>query len=164
MKRSMLQRVFEHMWWADEREGTALGSLSGPASEVLELYGHIRGAEIIWLDRIEGSAQSAEVWPSGELKDVLRHRLTSKMRYADFLDGLDEADLSTLVSYTNSAGENFKTPVGDILLHVALHGAYHRGQIALVIRRSGGVPAPTDYIAFVRGAAAATRDSAGPNA
>ena len=38
-----------------------------------------------------------------------------------------------------------------------LHGAYHRGQIALLLREGGAEPAPTDYIAFVRGAPAATR-------
>jgi uncharacterized damage-inducible protein DinB len=40
-----------------------------------------------------------------------------------------------------------------------LHGAYHRGQIALLIRQAGAVPAPTDYVAFVRGAPTATRSS-----
>jgi uncharacterized damage-inducible protein DinB len=33
---------------------------------------------------------------------------------------------------------------------VALHGSYHRGQIALLMRQGGGAPAATDYIAFVR--------------
>jgi uncharacterized damage-inducible protein DinB len=46
------------------------------------------------------------------------------------------------------------------LLHVFLHSAYHRGQVSLMVRRSGGVPAPTDFIAFVRGAPTATRADA----
>jgi uncharacterized damage-inducible protein DinB len=51
--------------------------------------------------------------------------------------------------------------VGDMLLHVALHGAYHRGQIALLVRAGGSTPSPTDYIAFIRGAPAATRTPVG---
>ena len=43
----------------------------------------------------------------------------------------------------------------DMLLQVVLHGCYHRGQVALVVRGAGAEPSPTDYIAFVRGAPAA---------
>ena len=54
-----------------------------------------------------------------------------------------------------SAGQAFRSTLEDILLHVALHGAYHRGQLAMLVRDGHGEPAPTDYIAFVRGVAAA---------
>jgi uncharacterized damage-inducible protein DinB len=45
---------------------------------------------------------------------------------------------------------------------VALHGAYHRGQIAQLLRQNGAQPAATDYIGFVRGVPAATRHDAPP--
>jgi uncharacterized damage-inducible protein DinB len=44
-------------------------------------------------------------------------------------------------------------------VHVAMHGSYHRGQITMLVRDAGAEPQPTDYIAFVRGAPAATRAS-----
>jgi uncharacterized damage-inducible protein DinB len=47
--------------------------------------------------------------------------------------------------------------VEDILLQIFLHGTYHRGQVALLLRQGEATPAPTDYIAYVRGAPAATR-------
>jgi uncharacterized damage-inducible protein DinB len=40
--------------------------------------------------------------------------------------------------------------VGDILTHVAMHGAYHRAQIATAVRESGQEPAYTDFIHAVR--------------
>jgi uncharacterized damage-inducible protein DinB len=52
----------------------------------------------------------------------------------------------------NSAGQAFTSTVEDILLHVCLHGQYHRGQVALLLREAGAAPATTDYIAFARGA------------
>jgi uncharacterized damage-inducible protein DinB len=70
---------------------------------------------------------------------------------------LNADGLAREVAYTNSAGQAFRSRVDDILVHVALHGAYHRGQLALLTRIGGGQPASTDYIAFVRGAPAATR-------
>lgn len=50
----------------------------------------------------------------------------------------------------NSLGEDWTSTVGDILTHVAMHGAYHRAQIAAAIRESGRTPAYTDFIHAVR--------------
>jgi uncharacterized damage-inducible protein DinB len=44
----------------------------------------------------------------------------------------------------------FQTPIKDLLMHVALHGSYHRGQIAQALRLAGGEPVNTDFITFVR--------------
>ena len=52
--------------------------------------------------------------------------------------------------YTNSRGEAWTSTVEEILTHVVIHSAYHRGQIASDVRASGGVPAYTDYIHAVR--------------
>lgn len=38
----------------------------------------------------------------------------------------------------------------ESLLHVALHGTYHRGQIARELRRAGEESVNTDFIQFVR--------------
>ena len=81
----------------------------------------------------------------------------SKQSYGDYLASLTPVALDTRVAYTNSAGQAFETPVGEILVHVALHGQYHRGKVNLLLRSAGFDPAPTDYIAWVRGAPAATR-------
>jgi uncharacterized damage-inducible protein DinB len=61
------------------------------------------------------------------------------------------------ITYRNSAGDEYTSTLEDILTHVSLHGAYHRGQIAASVRAAGDTPTATDYIAFARGAPAATR-------
>ena len=73
------------------------------------------------------------------------------------MTSLDAAELNRPVHYVNSAGQEFVNTVRDILFHVAMHGSYHRGQIALLVREAGGQPAATDFIAFARGADAYTR-------
>jgi uncharacterized damage-inducible protein DinB len=40
--------------------------------------------------------------------------------------------------------------VEDVLLHVALHGSYHRGQIAAAVRAAGGEPVNTDFVTWTR--------------
>ena len=60
-------------------------------------------------------------------------------------DGLDQT-----VPYRNSAGRDFRNSVRDIVIHVTMHGSYHRGQIARLVRASGGEPPYTDYIQYRR--------------
>ena len=55
------------------------------------------------------------------------------------------------------AGRRFATRAIDMFTQLVMHGSYHRGQIALLLRQSGAEPAATDYITFVRGVPAATR-------
>ena len=74
---------------------------------------------------------------------------TSRL-WRDYLDGLLAADLSRAVSYKNSKGEVYTSAVEDILTHVLLHSAYHRGQIASHMRANGQTPAYTDFIHGVR--------------
>jgi uncharacterized damage-inducible protein DinB len=54
------------------------------------------------------------------------------------------------VSYRKSAGRDFRNSVRDIVIHVTMHGSYHRGQIARLVRAAGGEPPYTDYIQYRR--------------
>ena len=60
------------------------------------------------------------------------------------------ADLSQTVTYKNTKGEAWSSSIGDILTHVLMHSAYHRGQIASHMREQGHTPAYTDFIHAVR--------------
>jgi uncharacterized damage-inducible protein DinB len=151
--------LFEHLFWAD---ACALGALrSVPADEprARELLAHVVGAEGVWLARIEGREPDFPVWPAFTLDEIEAASQRVRGGYQGLLTRIegDAASLERMVHYRNSAGREFDSSVGDILRHVALHGAYHRGQVALLARMSGFVPQPTDYIAWSRGAPAATR-------
>ena len=80
--------------------------------------------------------------------------------YSAFLATLSDDDIDRSVTYTTSDGRVFTNSVGDILAQVALHGQYHRGKMNLLLRQAESEPAPVDFIAFVRGAPAATQASA----
>jgi uncharacterized damage-inducible protein DinB len=152
-----LRRLFRHLDWADARALEALRSAPEGPPRALEIYGHVLGAEHVWLTRLEHLPASTAVWPALDLDQCERLAAENHLGFTHFMDGLDPGDFAREVAYTNSAGLSFKTPIDDILIHVALHGCYHRGQVALLLRQGGAEPAPTDYIAFVRGVPAATR-------
>lgn len=152
-----LLRLLAHVAWADRRVGQALEAAGSPEPTTLELYAHVLGAESVWLARLRGAAPTVAVWPALSLQEC--HALAEELQlgYREFLWPLPQVELQRLVTYRNSAGEQFQTTVEDIVLHVCLHGSYHRGQIASRLRAAGTAPVPTDFIALVRGAAAATR-------
>lgn len=156
-----ISRLVAHLKWADAQVLEALRTTPAPNERALSLYAHVLGAEEVWLARIQGRRPHVAVWPTLSLDEatVLASRNAAELDMLVAATAPD--DLPREIAYRNSAGQPFSSTLEDILLHVALHGAYHRGQIALLVRDAGGEPAPTDFIAYVRGAAAATR---GPSA
>ena len=154
-----LRKLVDHLVWADARVLEGLRTSAGSDPRALELYAHVLGAEHVWLSRISGKQASVAVWPMLTLDGCARLAAENVGALRRLLADAEPPMLAREVRYTNSAGRTYDSRIEDILLHVALHGAYHRGQVALIVRMAGGVPAPTDYIAFVRGDPAATRVS-----
>lgn len=155
-----LRRLADHCMAADAALAESLRSTATVPDAALREYAHIIGAEETWLARIERRAARAAIWPAGSLNEVLQLRRQVAESYRAYIAALSDADLERMVSYRNSAGIDFSTSVGDILLHVMLHGQYHRGKVNLLLRERGLPPVPTDYIAFVRGVPAATQADA----
>jgi uncharacterized damage-inducible protein DinB len=152
-----LRQLFEHLRWADERVQESLTEAVNPPPHTLDLFAHVVAAEHVWLSRMRGEKPEVAVWPKLSLSQCLELGTRNADEFLALVESLDEIGLDSGVTYKNSAGVEFTSSFRDILLHVALHGAYHRGQISAAIRAGGDTPAPTDYIAFVRGTHAAGR-------
>lgn len=146
-----VREIWEHVFWADARLLKTIRA-SGAPPEALREYIHIIGAEELWLSRLERRAPRSPVWHEGSMAEAQALRETVEVGYRAYLAGLGGADMVEPVAYTNSAGAWFASAVGDILVHVALHGQYHHGKLNLLLRQAGHVPAAVDDIAFVRGA------------
>lgn len=152
-----LVRMLGHMAWADRQALGAIRNASSDRARSLELFNHILGAEHTWLTRMQGAPATVAVWPRLDLEQATALAEQNELGFRAFVFGLSEADLRRTISYRNSAGEEFATSIEDVLLHVFMHGAYHRGQIAQQQRIDGQLAGPSDYIAFARGASAAGR-------
>lgn len=151
-----LQKLFAHLAWADERAVGALRAAATPPEDALRLMAHVLGTEHVWLARLHQRPAEVPVWPDFTVDDCARLARENHEAFRRLLDALDPAALREEIPYRNSAGIAFRSTREDILLHVALHGMYHRGQVAIALRRAGLAPAPTDFIEFTRGAPAAT--------
>jgi uncharacterized damage-inducible protein DinB len=153
---TLVRQLWRHSAWADVELFQAFSVAQPVAAAAWREYTHILGAQEIWLSRLEQRQQRIGVWPTVSLQvaDVLRRSLAEG--YTALLAGMSEEDLERQTSYTTTDGRPFTSSAGDILVHVALHGQYHRGKVNLLLRQEQCVPAPVDFIAFVRGAPTAT--------
>lgn len=151
-----VRRIFEHVFWADAGLLEALGSSDERAAEALREFCHVIGTEEIWLSRLQHRPPRTAVWPQASAAEVRGLLERTHAAFREYLATLRDRDLLTVVTYTNTAGQEFQNTVGDILVHSALHGQYHRGKVNLLLRQAGRNPVATDFIAFVRGVPAAT--------
>jgi uncharacterized damage-inducible protein DinB len=144
--------LFEHMAWADARVITRLTELGDAApADAMRLLAHLTAAERVWLLRLRGEDASAQaIWPDWGIDEIRAVATENAAAYRLLLHTLDAAGAARIVEYRNSQGVGFRSAVRDILSQVALHGSYHRGQIAWLLRAGGHPPVSTDYIVFAR--------------
>lgn len=142
--------LLAHLAWANGRALEALRADPGSDPRVLEQFAHLLAAEHVWISRLEGRPSRVPVWPTLTLDECAALSQENLSAYGAFLDRETDDGLERVVDYTSTAGQPYRDRAIDILMHVALHGAYHRGQVARLQRDGGGAPVSTDYIFFTR--------------
>ncbi|HEY1679755.1 MAG TPA: DinB family protein [Candidatus Sulfotelmatobacter sp.] len=143
------RRQFAYDAWAN-REVMNTMQAQGNDERSLQLMSHILAAERLWLERLRQQPQSAPVWPKWEPMECATEIVGMGRLWSEYLDSIPEEGLAQKISYKNSRGEPWQSTVNDILTHVVMHSAYHRGQIASHMRETGKTPAYTDFIHAVR--------------
>ena len=143
-----LRRLLQYDAWANMETLSSL-RVGTPPPRSLKWMAHIVGAECLWLARLRGEPTPLPVWPELEVGSCGKLLEELSRRWPEYLEDSAEA-LGDSVTYTNSKGESWTNTVEEVLTHVTIHSAYHRGQIASDLRAAGKVPAYTDYIHAVR--------------
>ena len=143
-----LRRQFAYDLWANQEVLKSIRTAAGGRDRSLQLMSHILAAQRLWLERLQQRPQSLPVWPQLELEGCEAEACELGSLWARYLEQAD--DLSQTVSYKNCKGELWVSTMVEVLTHVVMHSAYHRGQIASHMRASGETPAYTDFIQAVR--------------
>ncbi len=144
----LLEKLYEHNAWAHDAIVAELRR-AAPDADTLRLLAHVVAAEHLWLARIDGVKPRVAVWPALALDEIVTLEAENRARFRALLARPDDTG-PRRVRYRNSAGNEFANDVESILTHVAMHGHYHRGQIARSMRAAAREPVYTDYIGFVR--------------
>ena len=142
------RRPFVYEGWANREVLKAIRAAGNGDKRSLQLMAHILAAGRVWLERLRQIPQSVPVWPQSGLAGC---EVEAKQLESQWLEYLKSAvELSQAVTYKNTKGESWSSSIGDVLTHVLMHSAYHRGQIASHMREQGHTPAYTDFIHAVR--------------
>ncbi len=151
------KRLYAHAQWADTRTLRSIIESEHLPARALALLAHVLGAEHVWLSRVRGTTPRVTGSPTLSIAECDALMQENHSGYSALLDALDAGGLQRAVTVRNSAGHELTSTLQDILTHVAMHGCYHRGQVAALVRAAGDTPQPTDFIAFARGAPAAPK-------
>jgi uncharacterized damage-inducible protein DinB len=144
------ERQLEYNVWANREVASVLNALRDPPTASIRLLAHVIAAELLWLARLEETQPPLAVWPELSLGQCEQRIGEVHQKFEKYFEsGLPDA-FDYTITYKNSKGESWSSRVDDILTHVFMHSAYHRGQIALQMRQAGHTPAYTDFIHGVR--------------
>jgi len=110
---------------------------------LFQTLAHIYFGDRVWLERVVALPIPAEdplesAWP----------RVTE--RWLEWANAPGDSDLDRIVSYKDTRGNDHRTPLWQIVLHVVNHGTLHRGQVMAMLRQLGVAPPPTDLIFYYR--------------
>lgn len=145
-----LRQLYRYDDWANHEVLASLRALSAPPPRSVKWLAHILSAKRLWLERLRQEPQTYPVWPDFSLEDLAREADELSKRWHAYLDSLTEESLARDLTYKNTKGESWTSQIQDILTHVVMHSAYHRGQIAADLRSAGFAPSTTDFIHAVR--------------
>ncbi|MBL8019823.1 MAG: DinB family protein [Leptospirales bacterium] len=156
-----IRTLWKYNSWAMERflaeldaftEEEFLRELDKGSGSLRDKLAHICGADEVWLRRIQGEVSPAfpTITDFVDRAAVAKRARAVHAEYRALLESLTDSDLNRAHSYKNLKGVDFTTPLWQILMHVANHATYHRGQAASIIRRIKGKPPVTDLIEYFR--------------
>ncbi len=155
-----IAKLFAYGRWANEQTLASVSPLG--ADEFVQAVGgsfgsvqgtlvHLYGADWVWLERWHGrspralpTTQEASAFPA--LAQTWRQ---VQEKQQEFVETLTAERMTQPLAYVNFKGDTFTYPLGEILVHVANHGTYHRGQVATLLRQLGKTPASTDYLRYL---------------
>ncbi|MGH9450047.1 MAG: DinB family protein [Terriglobia bacterium] len=148
---SYFQRLFAYDAWGNRESLASMDPAIPGIGRALKIFTHIVGAERVWLARLRQQDTSlTSPWPELSADECRAAVDDLAQQWKEFLGGITPERLDAAVVYRNTKGAEFQTPLVDLLQHLVTHSAYHRGQIAALVRLGGGKPAATDYVVYTR--------------
>ena len=160
MNKSDIHLLYEYDRWANARMLDAVSRLtaeqftadfSSSFRSVRDTLTHLLSAEWIWLRRWKGTSPTAMLSPA-DFPDVtaLRAKWAEvEKEQTDLIEQLTDESLASRIAYTNTKGERWEYPLGQLMQHVVNHSSYHRGQITSFLRQLGAEAVATDFLVFM---------------
>ncbi|MSV36273.1 MAG: DUF664 domain-containing protein [Bryobacterales bacterium] len=118
---------------------------------VVGTLAHVFAADRIWMSRVQGRPPVKFITPEDRDLAVLRRDWPVVLaEWKQWAAGLTDDSAPTVISFQDTKGNSYSSPLWQIVLHVVNHGTHHRGQVSGFLRALGKVPPPLDLIAYYR--------------
>jgi len=160
---STLQRVFSYKAKAN---GDVLAAMrqfdeASPAKEIaVRVLSHTYVVDQIFaanLRRAEHGYTSPNTSHAPSLEELSAAIKASDQWYLDYVSRIDEAQLAERIDFTFTDGLPGRMSREEMLMHVTVHGEYHRGQISLILMENSITPPGDGFTSYLHKAEASTR-------
>src|SRR3989304_267976 len=141
MTLNWLKLLFDYNYWAHGRMLEAMREM--PPEKLTRDLGHSWGtpkatlvhmlaAERLWRERCRGNSPRALLDPDSfdGLEEIRPRVKQDEAEMRAFVEGLAEAELDLVISYTTLAGAPKEDRLGDLMFHVPNHTTHPRGGLA----------------------------------
>jgi uncharacterized damage-inducible protein DinB len=125
--------------------GTSFGSLLGTLA-------HVLGSEQVWLGRFLGAPPefpNEADWTDLAAVQAGFEELWPQLEF--FLASLTADQLAGEIAWVSRAGDSYRRPLWEAVVHMSHHSTYHRGQMVSMLRQLGHQPPATDLIRWFAG-------------
>lgn len=134
--------------WADRGLYAVIGQnfhqlTNEDAPIMLRILDHIHVVDRIFQHHLQGLPHKIQAPRSEKMQalDVLANSVRALDDwYVSYVGNLLESDFHQFVDFLFTNGTPARMRRGEIILHVCLHGAYHRGNAGIVLQKSGIAP------------------------
>jgi uncharacterized damage-inducible protein DinB len=154
--------------WADRGLYDAVGRnfdrlSSEEASIMLRILDHIHTVDRIFQHHLRGVPHTFRAPRSAQIPDLQVLANSAKEVddwYASYVRTLPEGDFDEPVDFVFTSGKQARMRRGEIILHVCMHGTYHRGNAGAVLQLKGLTPSRDAVTDFLEDAAGTTPPTA----
>ena len=160
MSTEYIRTLYQYSEWANRRIlDTAARLAPGQLTEgagashgsVRDTLVHTMSAQWIWLQRWKGVSPRVPLRASdfSDLDAIRAHWGALEKETRDFVEGLGEAELARVISYTNTRGEEWAYPLWQVLVHQVNHATQHRSEAAMLLTQMGHSSGDLDLLVYM---------------
>lgn len=152
--RTLLQTLYGYHAWANidlfgKLDGLDRETRGKELQAILDLIGHYYVVSRIFAGHLQGVPHgfaSDTLAQTPALEDLRTAVLASDRWYLDYLGAISPEALSVPLAFAFTDGDKGFMTRAEMLIHVALHAGYHRGEAGRLLRQLSVIP-PWDTVA-----------------
>lgn len=139
--------LLEYDFWANNVVMELIKSNGLNTGRPTELLSHIINAEVLIMGRIRGE-EFFDPFMVRSIEENIKLSKSIKAEWKEYINNLAEVEFDNSIRYVNIRGERVTAKIWEMFMHMINHSTYHRGQIALILRKMNISPPITDLMTF----------------